>query len=510
MKNWKTTVLIFAGLLILGIGLSSTAWGAGDHSSDPGSMQDHKEDKITKHFDDSLAKLTDNSMYSLELVFPDKRLRVGVNTVDIIVHHGKGGDVEGARIIVTPWMPSMGHGVMIEPVIGEKGRGLYTASNVGISMPGHWQLKVEVEKDGMSDTAVFDIRNIQTLKKSSYIKVRSPAGNDVVIGAKNTLKELHPEILKEDGRTIKAFKMTIKDVGFDIFPGQAMHGWGFDGSVPGPTIRVKEGDRIRITIKNETNDGEHTLHIHGQSKPVIMDGVPYLGQKPIAKGESYTYEFTVSNIGTSWYHCHVDSAHHVDMGMYGAFIVEPKKEKFEYDREYVMLLDEWPTAHVHKHEEPPPTEGDEEHTIMTQHEGSPPMHEHEDEKPAKRDWYPKTHAPRNEIYDGFTINGRSFPYTEPVIVKEGERVRMRFINVGYKSHFMHTHSHRFQVVARDGSFVNEPQKIDTVEIGPGQRVDVIFVADNPGTWPFHCHRLDHITNEQIYPGGMLTFIHYED
>jgi FtsP/CotA-like multicopper oxidase with cupredoxin domain len=95
-------------------------------------------------------------------------------------------------------------------------------------------------------------------------------------------------------------------------------------------------------------------------------------------------------------------------------------------------------------------------------------------------------------------------------VKKGEKVRIRFINVGYKQHFMHTHSHRFTVVARDGSYVDEPQKIDTIAIGPAQRVDIILEADNPGTWPFHCHRLDHITNEHVYPGGMLTFIHYED
>ncbi len=75
---------------------------------------------------------------------------------------------------------------------------------------------------------------------------------------------------------------------------------------------------------------------------------------------------------------------------------------------------------------------------------------------------------------------------------------------------MHTHSHKFIVVARSGSPVNEPQKIDTVEVGAGQRIDLILFADNPGIWPFHCHRLDHITNEHIYPGGMLTFIKYEE
>jgi FtsP/CotA-like multicopper oxidase with cupredoxin domain len=289
-----------------------------------------------------------------------------------------------------------------------------------------------------------------------------------------------------------------------------MRGWGFNGQIPGPTLRVTEGERIRIIVKNETEDGEHTLHVHGQAKPVTMDGVPFLGQKPIKKGESYTYEFTVKNIGTSWYHCHVDSAHHVDMGMYGAFIVEPKKEKLAYDREYIMLLDEWPTAHVHVHQEAEPAEGHDEHGVMTLHGDSPPMHDSGAAEKKKRDWYPETYPARQEVYDGFSINGRAFPFTEPVIVKKGERVRIRFINAGYQQHFMHTHSHRFTVVARDGSYVDEPQQVDTISVGPGQRVDVVFDANNPGTWPFHCHRLDHITNEHVYPGGMLTFIHYEE
>lgn len=346
---------------------------------------------------------------------------------------------------------------------------------------------------------------------NEFIKIKTPAGYDAVIGSQNPLKELEYKVIETDDGPIKEFKLTVRDVHFEIFPEKYIMGWGFNGQIPGPTIRVTEGDRIRIIVTNETSDGDHSLHVHGQSKPVIMDGVPFIGQKPIKNGESYAYEFTVNSIGTSWYHCHVDSAHHVDMGMYGAFIVEPKQEKLVYDREYIMILDEWPTAHVHMHQgEEMNDSGHEEHGVMTLHGDVPPMHEHESDKVKKRNWYPETYQAHQDVYDGFTINGRSFPFTEPVIVKKGEKVRIRFINAGYMEHFMHTHSHKFTVVARDGSYVNEPQKIDTVGIGPGQRVDIILEANNPGTWPFHCHRLDHVTNEHIYPGGMLTFIHYED
>ena len=140
-----------------------------------------------------------------------------------------------------------------------------------------------------------------------YIRITTPAGYNVVIGTKNSLQELEYETVETKEGTIKVFRLTVNDTSFNIFPDKPIKGWGFNNRIPGPTIRVTEGDRIRIILKNETEEGEHTLHVHGQSKTMSMDGVPFLGQKPIKKGESYTYEFTVNNIGTSWYHCHVDS-----------------------------------------------------------------------------------------------------------------------------------------------------------------------------------------------------------
>lgn len=469
----------------------------------------HRHDNFTKHLADSAMLVTDKRLFSVEMSVHDKQLLVGINSIDLIIHDRQDRDVEGAEITFTPWMPEMGHGAFTEPVLTEKGRGLYTVENIVLVMGGHWEFRIYIKSNGEEDSAVFDFPYVKTSLEYNYIRAKTPAGFNAVLGMKNPLSELKPEIVRENGQEIKVFRMTVKDVGFEIYPDKPMMGWGFNGQIPGPTIRVTEGDRFRIILENESS-GEHTLHIHGQIKPLVMDGVPYIGQKPIQKGETYTYEFTANYIGTSWYHCHVDSAHHVDMGMYGAFIVEQKAEKLQYDREYIMILDEWPTKHVHVHEGAMETPGHEEHGVMTMHEGARPEHKHGDEKPAVRDWYPKTYLPHDDVYDGFTINGRSFPFTEPVIVKKGERVRIRFINAGYQPHFMHTHSHKFKIVSRDGAYVEEPALRDTVEIGPGQRVDIILYADNPGIWPFHCHRLDHVTNEHISPGGMMTFIVYED
>jgi hypothetical protein len=110
-----------------------------------------------------LTKLTDNNLYSLEIVIPEKHLKMGVNTIEIIVHHSTGGDVSQAELTVTPWMPSMGHGVMQQPVITERGGGLYSVENVILSMTGHWQLQVKVAKDDKVDSAVFDFPEVKAM-----------------------------------------------------------------------------------------------------------------------------------------------------------------------------------------------------------------------------------------------------------------------------------------------------------------------------------------------------------
>jgi FtsP/CotA-like multicopper oxidase with cupredoxin domain len=469
----------------------------------------HRHGKFTQHLADSKLIVTEKGLFSVEMDIPDKRLKVGVNSVRLIIHENRDRDVQGAKITVTPWMPEMGHGVFSPLTVTEKGNGLYEVSNMVLVMGGHWELRIHIKWGEEEDNVVFDFPYVRTSEGYDYIKSKTPAGFNAVLGMKNPLEELEPEIISENGQTIKVFTLTVKDIGFELFPDAPMMGWGFNGTIPGPTLRMTEGDRVRIILKNESS-GKHTIHVHGQKKTVVMDGVPYIGQKPVKKGESYTYEFTASRLGTSFYHCHVDSAHHMDMGMYGAFIVEPKEEKLDYDREYIMILDEWPTKHVHIHEEDDDEAGHEKHGVMSVHKGSQPEHAHPGDRKEKRDYYPKTHNPHNPVYDAFTINGRAFPLTEPVYVKTGEQVRIRFINAGYQPHYLHTHSHKFRVVARDGAYVDEPQLIDTVHIGAAQRVDIILYADNPGIWPFHCHRLNHVANDHIYPGGMLTFIVYED
>ncbi|MBW1903087.1 MAG: multicopper oxidase domain-containing protein, partial [Deltaproteobacteria bacterium] len=232
----------------------------------------HDQVDFAKHFEDSTLLFTENGQFGVEMVIPDKRLVTGINELDFIVHDMEHRDIEGATVTVTPWMPEMGHGAFSATEVEEKGGGLYSVSNVVLIMGGHWELRVEIKKGDLEDRVVFDFPFIRSGEPYEYIKVMTPAGYDAVIGSKNPLEELEYKMVDTPDGPVKVFSLTIRDVGFEIFPDKPMMGWGFNGQIPGPIIRATEGERIRIIVKNETNDGEHTLHIHGQSKPVTMDG----------------------------------------------------------------------------------------------------------------------------------------------------------------------------------------------------------------------------------------------
>ncbi|MGH7407704.1 MAG: multicopper oxidase family protein [Candidatus Methylomirabilales bacterium] len=273
----------------------------------------------------------------------------------------------------------------------------------------------------------------------------------------------------------KEVTLTVTETPHQFFPGgPTILTWAFNGTVPGPELRVRQGERVRVTFRNETNS-EHTIHFHGLHLPNNMDGVPGISQDPVPPGGTFVYDFVARTPGTHMYHCHVNSPHHVDMGMYGAFIVEPKDKRGEprVDKDVTLMLDEW---------------------IIDEDSG---------------DHATMSHPRLLKDANYFTINGKSFPATAPLKVKEGERIRIRLINIGYLVHSMHIHGHGVEVTHMDGHRLREPLHKDTILIGPGERYDFVFTADNPGTWLFHDHIIPFATNDGEYPGGLVMAIVYE-
>lgn len=340
--------------------------------------------------------------------------------------------------------------------------------------------------------------------------------------------------------------VTSSGGGWELYPGARVDAWGFAGepdrskaTVPGPEIRVRERDTVRVNFYILDAPMAHTIHWHGVHVPWDQDGVPYVSQMPIGErifggngSRLVSYEFTVKQSGTYWYHCHVDTAHHLDMGMYGALIVEPAIPEQDpgFDQEVTLMLDEWDRSHSHQNTnainsaisrsgDPRVTANDfysyvRDYLLMNQFyndtiagnqllKNQPGVRE-------TRDWYPVTYAPFFAEYDTYLINGKAFPSTEPIFVKTGETLRIRLINAGEQVHVMHLHGHHFLVTHTDGFLLTAPYYKDTLLIGPGERYDAYLEADNPGPWHFHDHIHLNEQNDYINPGGMATMLCYTD
>ena len=239
-----------------------------------------------------------------------------------------------------------------------------------------------------------------------------------------------------DDGGVKVFNITCKDVQWDVGGGALANAMTYNGIVPGPEIRVTEGDQVRVVVKNEMVQST-AVHFHGVLLPNNMDGVPFITQPPIKPGATFTYEFTAKNPGSHMYHSHHNAAEQVTRGLLAAFIIEPKDKSKDpaYDAEYTMVL--------------------------------------------------------NDSALGLTINGKSFPYTQPILAKTGEKIRVRYMNEGLMIHPMHLHGIEQVVFAKDGWNLTQPYTCDTLNIAPGERYDVLIDCHTPGAWAYHCHILSH-------------------
>lgn len=290
----------------------------------------------------------------------------------------------------------------------------------------------------------------------------------------------------------KVISLYAGDITEELSEGKTLYSWGYglwdeknnkpasEPTIPGPEIRVKEGEHVKIIFHNKQKE-PHTIHFHGIDNSFKGDGTPGVSQKEVEDGETYTYEFVAGHSGTYFYHCHVEPDRHPEMGLYGAFIVEPKEQKVKYDKEFVLMLGERdPLLSV--------AEGTEAGAYL----GTAAENEHLNGEYDTVDRHPKY----------FTINGKMDGDIPPLKVKKDGKYLIRLINAGSDVHSIHTHGHHFKVVATDGRINPNPQVKDTISIGPGERYDLEFVADNPGAWPLHCHMGPHATH------GMHTFIVY--
>jgi FtsP/CotA-like multicopper oxidase with cupredoxin domain len=262
-----------------------------------------------------------------------------------------------------------------------------------------------------------------------------------------------PNLPYEMDAGVKVFKLRAEPVTRKLVPFKTMTVWGYNGSCPGPTIQVQQGDRVRVVFENGLPEST-TVHWHGLEVPIEMDGVPYISQKPVPPGESFTYEFTVHQEGTFFYHSH--GAMQEMMGMIGMFVSHPaKSHKPQVDHDFGIVLQEW--------------------AIL-----------------------PNLNIPNtaNMEFNWLTFNGLAAPSITPMIVRQGNRVRMRIVNLGMDHHPIHLHGHQFVITGTEGGRAPESTwyPTNTVLVGVAQAKVVEFEAKYPGAWMVHCHLPHHMMN----------------
>ncbi|MES2255564.1 MAG: DUF4396 domain-containing protein [Pseudomonadota bacterium] len=272
---------------------------------------------------------------------------------------------------------------------------------------------------------------------------------------------------------VKVFDLTASVIRWTILPGVTVDAYAYNGQVPGPRIHIHEGDQVRIVLHNRLPEAT-TIHWHGLILPNRMDGPAEITQAAVPPGGSFTYAFKAVQHGTYFYHPHANPDRTQALGLYGAFIIDPANPADEVpaDHDYVLELQEW---------------------LMREGLTYPAM--------------PMDGGMANY----FTINGKAYPATDTIHMKVGETLKVRFIgtSTGF-IHPMHIHGGPFEVVAIDGQTLapSARYKADTIEVGPGQRYDVIWQARNPGKWLIHCHIPHHTTNNnmEMKGGGGLMMV----
>jgi manganese oxidase len=266
--------------------------------------------------------------------------------------------------------------------------------------------------------------------------------------------------MREGG--VKEFELTAAVTPWEVEPGTVVDAWTYGGTVPGPQIHLDVGDRVRIVLHNELPMATD-LHLHGIDVDNAMDGVAPITQPAVEPGESFTYEFTADEPAVAMYHAHHHGQLQVPNGMLGTIFVGR-----------VPL----PTGRtVGGHPIPADLTVGQELPLVLNDSG----------------------------VIGYSLNGKSFPATAPIVARRGDWILVHYVNEGGQIHPMHLHQFDQVVVAKDGFPLDHPYVADTVSVAPGERYSVLVHLDQPGTWVWHCHILGHVERDTgMY--GMVTAV----
>jgi len=228
-------------------------------------------------------------------------------------------------------------------------------------------------------------------------------------------------------------------------PKHAVRTVAYNGQVPGPLLRMREGQTQTVEIRNGTSNAE-VLHWHGLFLPPEIDGAMEEGTPMIAPGASVRYTMTPEPTGFRWYHTHTFAGKDLSKGqfsgLHGFLLVEGRDDPGRYDREVFLGLHDW-GGHF---------QGGDDGFM-------------------------------SPVYDVSTINGKALGFGEPVRVKQGERVRMHVLNSSpTEVHWIALAGHSFEVIALDGNAIPEARTVGMLRLAPAERVSAMVTMNNPGVW----------------------------
>jgi FtsP/CotA-like multicopper oxidase with cupredoxin domain len=255
--------------------------------------------------------------------------------------------------------------------------------------------------------------------------------------------------------TAPDYSLRIAPLRLELAPGKMIETFGYNGTVPGPVLRLREGRQVSIDIRNDT-DVDDIVHWHGLYLPSEADGAMEEGSPMVERGGARRYTFTAKPVGTRWYHSHnmagADLSRSLYSGMYGFLIVEPSSDPGRYDQEVLLAAHHWQGSWV---------------SMQDIRSGPPPDNGLE------------------VLYASASFNDKMLGHGEPVRVREGQRVLFRLLNASPSENVtLALPGHRFTVIALDGNRVPSPQSVDTVFLAPAERADVIVEMNRPGVWIF--------------------------
>jgi len=261
----------------------------------------------------------------------------------------------------------------------------------------------------------------------------------------------------------KQFELTAAVTPFEVEPGKTVQAWTYNGLVPGPVIKVDVGDKVAILVHNKLPIGTD-VHFHGIRTPFEDDGVAPITQPVIEPGADFTYTFTVEEPAVGMYHAHFAGETAVPNGLLGTFLVGE-----------MPLPKTLPGGAGLESQSPAPTSVAQEIPMVLNDTG----------------------------VIGLSINGKSFPATQPIVANDGDWLMVHYENEGVQAHPMHLHQFPQLVIAKDGLALDQPYWADTLLVGPGERYTVLVHADRVGTWVWHCHILNHVERDSGM-FGMVT------